>query len=170
LLSKDLEGIGENAFSECAALKTITLPDGLKKIEGSTFYGCESLTGIAIPNIVTSLGVFTFLNCYNLSSLTLSSGLTSISDFAFTSCKALATIVIPEGVKQIGTSAFFDCAATHVTIAASVEYIETNAFDEGGSIYDPAEAGSRRCTDTITRQPRNLRTSIIISLFLSALY
>ena len=78
--------IGESAFSGCAGLTTIILPDGLISIGASAFSGCSGLTNIILPNSVISIGNSAFHSCVNLTSLT-----------------------IPENVRRIGGSAFGDC-------------------------------------------------------------
>ncbi|MBQ5334675.1 MAG: leucine-rich repeat protein, partial [Oscillospiraceae bacterium] len=41
--------IGRTAFSDMNALSSITLPDGLEKLEDNVFWGCESLKELTLP-------------------------------------------------------------------------------------------------------------------------
>ena len=61
--------IGNEAFSYCNALTSITIPNSVKSIEGYTFTGCSSLTSITIPNSVISIGKGVFQRCSSLSSV-----------------------------------------------------------------------------------------------------
>lgn len=58
--------MGEDAFSNCKALSSVTLPDGLMSIKGSTFNECSNLISIKIPNSVTQIGWAAFSGCSNL--------------------------------------------------------------------------------------------------------
>lgn len=51
--SSSLTEISDYAFNGCSALKTIVLPNGLKKFGYRVFKKCTSLTEITIPNTVT---------------------------------------------------------------------------------------------------------------------
>lgn len=66
--------IGDSAFSECASLKSIVIPDGVKTIEDWTFNGCESLENIVIPQSVISIGKGVFDGCYSLKNVTMPIG------------------------------------------------------------------------------------------------
>ncbi|MBP0970497.1 MAG: leucine-rich repeat domain-containing protein, partial [Oscillospiraceae bacterium] len=48
-------GIGDNAFSWCEKLTSVTLPDSLTRIGVGAFAGCTHLTDITIPKNVTSI-------------------------------------------------------------------------------------------------------------------
>jgi hypothetical protein len=58
--------IGEDAFSGCSSLISVTIPDGVTSISGETFYGCRNLTDITIPDSVTYIGSWAFQDCDNL--------------------------------------------------------------------------------------------------------
>ena len=55
--------IGDNCFSGCTGLTSITIPNSVTSLGNYCFYGCTGLTSITIPNSVTSLGYFCFYNC-----------------------------------------------------------------------------------------------------------
>jgi hypothetical protein len=48
--------IGQEAFSGCSALTSITIPESVTSIEQEAFSGCSALTSITIPESVTSIG------------------------------------------------------------------------------------------------------------------
>ena len=58
--------IGSGAFSGCAGLTSITIPDGVTRIGEGAFYRCTGLTSITIPDSVTSIGQNTFSGCLSL--------------------------------------------------------------------------------------------------------
>ena len=57
------------AFSRCAGLTSITIPDDVTSIGNWAFDGCTGLTSITIPSSVTSIGKFAFEGCENLANV-----------------------------------------------------------------------------------------------------
>lgn len=52
-----------NAFEDCTALSSITIPDSVTEIGDRAFADCTGLTSVAIPASVTAIGVIAFRNC-----------------------------------------------------------------------------------------------------------
>lgn len=75
--------IAEFSFLGHTTLKTVKMPDTIKRIDDAAFSGCTQL-----------------------SSINLSSSLESIGNGAFTNCSSLKSITIPDSVTSIGNSAF----------------------------------------------------------------
>ncbi len=67
---KPVISIGEDAFSFCRSLTSITIPDGVTSIGASAFRLCSSLTSITIPDNVTSIGRSAFQGCGSLTAVT----------------------------------------------------------------------------------------------------
>ena len=84
--------IGENAFSGCTGLTSITIPNSVTSIGDYTFYNCSGLTNITIPDSVTSIGFSAFTGCTGLTSITIPKSVTSIDNFAFSGCDNLTSI------------------------------------------------------------------------------
>ena len=78
--------IGEEAFSWCSSLESVTIPEGVTEIGASAFDGCSSLKSVAIPE-----------------------GVTEIDEGAFSGCRSLGSISIPGSVREIGKDAFDEC-------------------------------------------------------------
>jgi len=60
VIAPGVTGLATNAFKNCTALKTVTLPAGLTSIGGDTFEYAASLTEITFPDSVNLIGSYAF--------------------------------------------------------------------------------------------------------------
>ena len=128
-IPNSVTSIGSSAFEDCDGLTSVTIPNSVVSIGSSAFRDCSDLTSINIPNSVTSIGDRVFSFCPDLASITIPNSVTSIGNFAFGS-SGLASITIPNSVVSIGDAAFYNCIGlTEVTIPNSVTSIGGRAFD-----------------------------------------
>ena len=84
--------IGNNAFTCCSNLTSVTIPDSVTSIGDIAFSGCSGLTFVTIPDGVTSIGLCAFSDCTGLTSITIPDSATSIGDGAFSGCQKLLYI------------------------------------------------------------------------------
>lgn len=75
--------ISANAFQECSALTSVTIPSSVKTIEMNAFKGCSKLIGITIPKGVTTIGQNAFYGCSRLEWVSIGRDVTSIARDAF---------------------------------------------------------------------------------------
>lgn len=61
--------IGDNAFKDCAYLKSVKIPNSIINIGEYAFYGCSGLETITIPKNVESIGVYAFGWCSGLNKI-----------------------------------------------------------------------------------------------------
>ena len=121
--------IGNGAFIGCTSLYSVTIiGNSVTSIGNSAFNGCTRLTSITIPNSVTTIGGLVFYRCTGLISVSIGNSVTSISEDAFNGCTRLTSIKIPNSVTSIGDRAFSDCNLISVTIPNSVTSIGSSAF------------------------------------------
>ena len=109
ILPDSVTAIGDYAFCDCANLVSIRLPEGITAIGDALFYGCGSLADVQIPDAVASIGDMAFCDCVSLAAIDLPDGITAIGEAAFDNCAALESIEIPDTVTSIGETAFRGC-------------------------------------------------------------
>ena len=80
-----------NYFVRKTKLKTLVIPDGVRRIGEGAFFKCSSLMSISIPNSVTSIGNGAFWGCDSLTSVIIPDSVTSIGNFAF-NCTSLTDV------------------------------------------------------------------------------
>lgn len=127
--SYTVTGIGENAFYNQQALKTIFLPNTIVIIGDSAFALCGSLNQIQLPSSLKSIGEKAFYNCKKLHSINLPDGLKTIKNSAFASCSGLDSILFPNGIITISDKVCQNCHHLQsISIPTSVETIGEYAF------------------------------------------
>ncbi len=182
--------IGNEAFSNCTNLTSISIPNSVISIGGSAFFGCTHLTTISIGYGVTNIGVNAFYSCNALKKVIISD-LAAWCGIIFSSNNAnplyyahhlysddeteITDLIIPKGVTTIGKIAFLNCSSlTSVTIPNSVVDIGESAFSGcngltsltiDNSVISIGEASFQGCTGLTSLIIPNSVTSIGKSAF-----
>lgn len=121
--------IGYGAFSFCADIQNIKLPESICYIGDAALENCTSLVSVNIPQNVSYIGWYCFNQCYKLESIELPMNITCIESQAFGFCKSLTSITVPEGVKIIVVEAFLGCENLEtVYLPNTLEGIGSYAF------------------------------------------
>ena len=133
--------IGNWAFSACASLTSVTIPNSVTFIGQWAFAFCPSLTGVTIGNSVISIGNQAFSQCTSLAAINvdaLNPGYSSLDGVLFNKSQTTLTAYpggkagsysVPNSVTSIGDEAFLGCASlTSVTIPDSLISIGIGAF------------------------------------------
>ena len=79
---KQVTSIGNDVFSDCTSLESVTIPEGVTEIGSSAFKDCISLESVTIPESVTEIGERAFKNTH-FNGVTIPKTVTSIGEQAF---------------------------------------------------------------------------------------
>ena len=123
-----VEKIETYAFAYCSNLEKVEMADSVRSIGSRAFEGCESLKDLRSSEGLSEIAEYTFFLCENLKAVQLPEGITSIGEGAFRDCWSLKRAVLPESLKCIGKEAFRGTALRKVQIPAGVSEIGEGAF------------------------------------------
>ena len=141
--------IGENAFSGCSSITSITIPNGVTSIGKNAFSGCNNITSVVWNakscnsyNFGAQVESFVFgdsveiiptslcSEMVKLTSIIIPDRVIYIGNSAFSGCTSITSATIPDGVTSIGNYAFNNCSSlTTVTIGDKVTSIGYYAFN-----------------------------------------
>jgi len=129
--------VGNNAFSDCQGLVSITLPASVTSVGSRAFDGCTGLLTADLAVSLISIGEYAFHGCTNLTNIALPSSLTSLGNRAFEGCTGLLSVDFPANLASIGDSAFNGCTSLEgITIPASVTSLGGGAFNHCTSLVN----------------------------------
>ena len=123
--------IGNDAFSGCSGLSSVTILNSVTSIGSSAFYGCSGIRDVTVPQYVCTKGLSSVFSSshYSITNVVIANGVTSIGNRAFDGCLGLMNVTIPDSVTSIGEMAFSSCyKLTEVTIPPHVTRIENHTF------------------------------------------
>lgn len=128
--TENIEVLGDYAFSGCALLEEISLPNA-KKIGESVFSGCKKMKQAVIPDTMTDIP---YAMCMGMDSLTvveIPENVKHIDVLAFAFCDKLTEVYIPSSVTEIGHSAFAEIEDQIIIYGEKGSYAETFAVKTG---------------------------------------
>ena len=128
-LPKKISEIGSYAFCDCSDLSSVVWNENntITKIPERAFSWCASLNEIELPESIVSLEESAF-DASGLINITLDENLSSIGKYVFYGC-LFEAIDIPASVNEIGENAFINCIYLKtVTGGGSIKNIGKNAF------------------------------------------
>ena len=121
LFFADATSIGESAFRECSALKSVNSPK-VTSIWADAFLECSALANVNFPE-ATWIGNSAFSRCYALTSVNFPEA-TWIGNSAFGACYALTSVNLPKAT-WIDNGVFAQCKALtdlNLPAATSIRY------------------------------------------------
>ncbi len=141
----DRDVLGD-CLSYATHLRSILLPERLRKIDDDALRGCSHLEEVIMPNGVRSLGNNAFSGCSRLEYIVLPEGLQSIGSECFYDCSDLKNINIPRSVVEIGDKAFKDTGLKRIILPRELMTLGAKAF-EGTPIVELNIPAATRITN-----------------------
>lgn len=180
-----VSSIGNQAFSDCPGLTSVTIPKTITSIGQHVFLRCSRLTNLKVAydnsnydsrgNCNAIIETSSNKLMYGCQNTVIPNSVTSIGPSAFYGCSFMETITIPNSVTTIGLWAFRNCSTiTSMTIPNSVTSIGDGAFDSctnlinitiGNSVSSIGYEAFRNCTSLISVVLPNSVTHIGHSVF-----
>ena len=143
-----LEYIPAGTFAY-TALKTFTVPAGVKYIEGvesgasyknpSAFYEITTLEAVYFENgsQCNTIDNYAFAECSSLKLIEIPGTVSTIGEYAFNYCTSLESITIPETTVNLGKGAFWGCSAlSDVDLRTKATMLPDNFFYGCSSLSD----------------------------------
>jgi len=119
--------IGDDAFSYCISLTSVSIPEGITSIGVRAFNACSNCTSINLPYTLTSIGTYAFAAC-GMSSVTIPKGVTSMGRGVFQNCTLLTSLTISEGLPFISLYAFSGCTGLKSVVVPASCVLNEAAF------------------------------------------
>ena len=93
-------------------ITSISLPEGMLTINGSTFQNCTSLVEVTLPGTITSIGEYSFDQCNQLQYIFLPKDLKYIYSYAFRNCTSLLEVDFGQNINRVSLEryAFSGCS------------------------------------------------------------
>lgn len=120
-------------------IRTVIIPDGVRKIGNGAFKGMSNLETVTFRNTKETIefGTDVFAYCSNLQSITLPGSPTEIPAGMFKDCVSLTNMPSPSSLRKIGAAAFSGCSNMYfATLPNDITEIGEMAFfgAKGGSL------------------------------------
>ena len=110
------EKIGENAFSDCDELTSITIPDTVKTLGENSFYDCDKLSSVSLGSSLKKIGRYAFGYCDELESIVFPEKLTTVEEDAFAYCNKLEELTVNGDITSLDSWAFYGSDPTIKTL------------------------------------------------------
>ena len=125
-----IKTIGNNAFSGCVKLQSVTFPKSLTTLGSNAFCRCSELNN---PNFadssLTEIGSSCFQNCSKLTKADFPDTLTKIEGNAFKGCSDLSEVSLGSSLYSLGSGAFYGCAISGIKIPRNLSEVGGAPFE-----------------------------------------
>lgn len=130
--------IKNNVFGACKSLVSVKMGKNVQNIGNYAFSGCSKLESITLPSTLTSAATAVFNNCSSMKSVIIEEGVKYIGNDYFDGCSSLKEIVLPSSMLRVGRTrgdVFNKCTALEKITFLSAT---TEIYDAADNI--PAQA------------------------------
>lgn len=154
-IPKSVTYLGSSAFSG-TAIKSIEIPQGIKRIPSYLFKGCLSLEKVVIPDSVTVIEYYAFELCHSLREIEIPESVTRIEKCAFAYCLTLTSITIGHSVTELGDELFASAVKLEtVILPTSLTKIGKDIFNACRSLKEVYYLGTEADWSLVSVGPNN---------------
>lgn len=164
-LPNTIRRIAAHAFVGLESVMHIVIPDGLQMVDMNAFAGCMGPYRLVLPDTVCYIGPYAFAAPSRYEQIRLPKTIRSISGNAFSNCNTLTSLRFAASVEEIGA-----CALSGCTMLASLT-IPKRFSDDLPSILDGPVKINVRWTEEVEsycETPSNELLSVIAPSFPAA--
>lgn len=111
-----------------ADMENLVILDGVEEIIPFAFSGGQKLKTVRLPDSLKKIGMNAFELCRQLHRIDLGEGVTTIPDSCFERCTKLKTITLPPQIKEIRREAFWLSGLEVINLNEGLERVHDNAF------------------------------------------
>ena len=137
VIPQNVTVINERTFGSCSLLTSVTLHEGITRIEknafeyddqldnldydfpetleyigAGAFYGVPGIRHLILHGNLGKINISCFAHCNNLEYVWLQEGITEVAQWAFGTCEKLTYIVLPSTIQSVKSGAFGDPRAS----------------------------------------------------------
>ncbi|MGL5317380.1 MAG: leucine-rich repeat protein [Bacteroidales bacterium] len=130
VVKEGTDSIASNCFNRNTLLQEVTLPNTLTKVGFGLFENTQALKSITLPGGIKSIA--SMFGSSKIENVTFSEGLEEIGGNTFYNCENLKSITLPKTVKNIGFMSFSQCPAlesVNFHELVNLELIDDKAFE-----------------------------------------
>ena len=119
-----------DALNYSSHLRSLVLPEHLKRIDIGALRGCYELEEVLMPPGVRDIGDNAFSGDSRLNYVMIGDGVQRIGNEAFSGCSKLADIRLPHSLVEIGDKAFEGTALRRISLPSSLEELGAGVFEK----------------------------------------
>ena len=139
LRGKRVTAIGNSAFAELSALKSVNIPSSVTSIGQNAFRGCSSLVSVTLPESVKEIGSSAFSGCTSLERVEILGDVKTLGIATFSECEELSGIYFAHAPKTVESTAFFGCGRLAIIkFAGSREEWKSIEIQQGNDFFENA--------------------------------
>ena len=153
-------GIGDGVFKGKTALRTVVIPDSVESIGNQAFSGCANLSSVQLPENekFVTLSSRLFYECKKLKRVKIPNSIISIKDNVFNNCESLEDVNLPNKLNSISYQVFMNVPITKITIPKSLETASGyyNGANICGAFYNCSTLKEVNFEERVTKIPSRL--------------
>ena len=126
---------GERAFGSCTSVESLTIEDGVEKIESWAFQDL-AIKELVIPGSVSEIEENAFALCENLEKITILPGKLKEFPLAFT-WSTFKEVILPENIERVNLSWSSDARVVYNPVNIRAPLFSESIRSDGPVVVDP---------------------------------